>query len=159
MSLYAQIDAAKKVLRVVVCDSPTWLAERLGGTWAETMQGDPVKQYAGIGYYDSGTVAPPQFIPPWVQPTHAENAYPVDAWVWHNGRAWLNLTAANTQQPGVSGWREKLTEWPEWVQPAGGHDAYRIGEKVTFNGKRYTSKIDANVWSPAGYPQGWQEQP
>jgi hypothetical protein len=51
-----------------------------------------------------------------------------------------------------------LTEWPAWVQPAGSTDAYGIGEKITFGGKHYTSKIDANVWSPAGYPAGWQLQ-
>lgn len=159
MSLYAQIDAAKKVLRVVVCDSPTWLAERLGGTWVETVQGDPVKQYAGIGYYDSGTVAPPQFIRQWAQPVGSEDAYPNGAWVWHNGRAWRSLQAANVFEPGVASWREMLTEWPEWVQPVGSTDAYQVGEKITFNGKHYKSKINANVWSPDGYPAGWEMQP
>ena len=49
-------------------------------------------------------------------------------------------------------------EWPEWVQPTGAHDAYAKGAKVTFAGKHYVSKIDANVYSPAQYPQGWEEQ-
>ena len=30
--------------------------------------------------------------------------------------------------------------------------------KATFNGKHYISLIDANVYSPAAYPTGWQEQ-
>ena len=30
--------------------------------------------------------------------------------------------------------------------------------KVTFEGKHYISLIDANVYSPAAYPAGWQEQ-
>lgn len=51
-----------------------------------------------------------------------------------------------------------LDEWPEFVQPTGAHDAYNKGDKVTFNGKHYISLIDANVYSPAAYPAGWQEQ-
>lgn len=51
-----------------------------------------------------------------------------------------------------------LDEWPEFVQPTGAHDAYKKGDKVTFNGKHYISLIDANVYSPAAYPAGWQEQ-
>ena len=48
---------------------------------------------------------------------------------------------------------------PEWKQPAGGHDAYQKGDKVMFGGKVYESLIDANVWSPTGYPAGWQMIP
>ena len=51
-----------------------------------------------------------------------------------------------------------LDEWPEFVQPTGVHDSYNKGDKVTFNGKHYISLIDANVYSPAAYPAGWQEQ-
>ena len=51
-----------------------------------------------------------------------------------------------------------LNEWPEFVQPTGAHDAYKKGDKITFNGKHYISLIDANVYSPAAYPAGWQEQ-
>ncbi len=51
-----------------------------------------------------------------------------------------------------------LDEWPEFVQPTGAHDAYKKGDKITFNGKHYISLIDANVYSPAAYPAGWQEQ-
>ena len=51
-----------------------------------------------------------------------------------------------------------LDEWPEFVQPTGAHDAYNKGDKVTFNGKHYISLIDGNVYSPAAYPAGWQEQ-
>ena len=31
------------------------------------------------------------------------------------------------------------------------------GDKVRFEGKVYQSLIDNNVWSPAAYPQGWEE--
>ena len=51
-----------------------------------------------------------------------------------------------------------LDEWPEFVQPTGAHDAYNKGDKVTFEGKHYISLIDGNVYSPAAYPAGWQEQ-
>ena len=51
-----------------------------------------------------------------------------------------------------------IEEWPEFVQPTGVHDAYNKGDKVTFEGKHYISLIDGNVYSPAAYPAGWQEQ-
>ena len=51
-----------------------------------------------------------------------------------------------------------LDEWPEFVQPTGAHDAYKKGDKVTFEGKHYISLMDGNVYSPAAYPAGWQEQ-
>ena len=51
-----------------------------------------------------------------------------------------------------------LDEWPEFIQPTGAHDAYNKGDKVTFEGKHYISLIDGNVYSPAAYPAGWQEQ-
>ena len=45
---------------------------------------------------------------------------------------------------------------PEWVQPDS-TNPYMIGDKVMFEGKVYQSLIDNNVWSPSGYPQGWEE--
>lgn len=159
MTYYAEIDASKQVLRVVVCDSLAWLQSRLDGTWVETTDEDPAEQYAGPGMYDGVGAAPRRFVPQWVQPTGAHDAYETGVWVWHAGKVWENLTAANVWEPGVSGWRDPLNEWPEWVQPTGGHDAYPLGAKVTFQGKRYVSKINANVWSPTAYPAGWQVQP
>ena len=36
---------------------------------------------------------------------------------------------------------------------------YMIGDKMTFDdGLHYISLIDNNVWSPEGYPAGWQLQ-
>lgn len=158
MKYYAQIGPDSKVLRVVVCDNPQWLADRLGGTWVETVIDDPDQQYAGPGMFDSADVSPERFLYPWVQPQGAHDAYPRAAWVWHNGRAWRSLLDANVWEPGVSGWREMLVAWPEWVQPTGAHDAYQQGEKVSFAGGRYISQIDNNVWAPNAYPQGWQLQ-
>ena len=45
---------------------------------------------------------------------------------------------------------------PEWEQP-GSTNPYMKGDKVRFEGKVYQSLIDNNVWSPATYPQGWEE--
>ena len=45
---------------------------------------------------------------------------------------------------------------PEWEQP-GSTNPYMKGDKVKFEGKVYQSLIDQNVWSPAAYPQGWEE--
>ncbi|WP_353809174.1 hypothetical protein [Agromyces sp. SYSU T00194] len=91
---------------------------------------------------------------PWRQPAGVHDAYPLDAIVTHAGTEWMSLVAANTWEPGVSGWRESV-EAPEWVQPTGEHDAYNTGDRVTFNGAVYESTRDGNVWSPDVLPSGW----
>lgn len=159
MTYYAELDANKQVIRVVVCDDPVWLQSRLGGTWVQIADADANKQYAGPGMYDSQTVAPRRFIAPWAQPQGAHDAIGKGEWRWHKGRAWRSLQDANVFEPGVASWREMLTEWPAYVQPTGAQDAYQIGEKITFDGKRYVSKIDANVWTPVAYAAGWALQP
>lgn len=91
----------------------------------------------------------------------------------HGGKLWRTKVDNNVWEPAVGAlWDEidadgnvvtppepPAEEYPQWVQPTGAHDAYKIGDKVTFNGQRYTSKINGNVWSPTGYPAGWQAQP
>ena len=43
--------------------------------------------------------------PDWVQPTGAQDAYPLGARVSHNGQDWENTgSAANVWEPGVFGW-------------------------------------------------------
>ena len=95
----------------------------------------------------------------WVQPTDATNAYPKGWTVTHDGKTWVSLTPANVWEPGLSGWREIVEEGetPEWVAPTGAHDAYQTGDHVMFEGAEYVSLIDGNTWSPADYPQGWEE--
>lgn len=44
----------------------------------------------------------------------------------------------------------------EWVQPDS-TDAYMIGNQVSFEGHIWVSTIDNNVWSPATYPEGWED--
>ena len=94
---------------------------------------------------------------PWVQPTGAHNAYPIDITATHVGKTWESLTPANVWEPGVSGWREKVAQgYPAWVQPTGAHDAYNKEDRVSFDGGNYESVIDGNVWSPSTYPAGWK---
>lgn len=47
---------------------------------------------------------------------------------------------------------------PEFKQPTA-EKPYNKGDLVRFDGQIYESTIDGNVWSPAGYPAGWELQP
>ena len=48
------------------------------------------------------------------------------------------------------------TEIDDWVQPDS-TNGYKKGNRVIYNGKVYESIFDGlNIWSPDGYPQGWQ---
>lgn len=98
---------------------------------------------------------------PWVQPTGAHNAYPIDWVVSHKDKTWVSLVAANVWEPGVSGWREEVAEgYPEWVQPTGAHDAYNLGDRVSWEGVDYESTMAANVWGPPPtFSQGWAVVP
>lgn len=98
---------------------------------------------------------------PWRQPAGAHDAYPLGWQVTHTDKVWESLIAANVWEPGVSGWREIVTETEEpeapnyaaWVQPTGAHDAYDIGDRVTYNGNLWQSTNPGNVWMPGVY--GW----
>lgn len=96
-------------------------------------------------------------VPIWRQPTGAHDAYPVKMVVEYQGARWVNLTSANVQKPGVSGWRqfsENTSTIFAWVQPTGAHDAYRLGAEVTFGGKTWKNTgSDENVWQPGVF--GW----
>ena len=46
--------------------------------------------------------------------------------------------------------------YPIWSQPTGAHDAYNTGDIVNYNDTLYRSLIDGNVYSPDGYPAGWE---
>ena len=154
---FAELDPQGVVLRVIVCDDPAWPAANLGGTWVETA--DPYTDepqtvaYCSPGFGHDDTW-PEKFAPQWRQPTNAEDAYPVDTLVFHNGRIWKNLTAANVWEPGVSGWRDTpAVGYPMWVQPTGALDAYAVGDIVTHNGQNWQSQYPANVWEPGVF--GW----
>ena len=157
---FAEIGPDNEVTRVVVAEDPAWLATTLGGTWTETLIEQPtLEQYAGIGMHYTQGIAPLGFVPEWVQPEGAHDAYPNSVWVWHNGVTWRSLQDANVFEPGVASWRENSSEWPPWVQPTGAQDAYQTGEKISWEGGHYVSTMDANVWNPATLPSGWELQP
>lgn len=103
---------------------------------------------------------------PWVQPIDQYDAYNIGDWcLFTDAKYYKSNINANvwslTAYP--QGWDEvdengKEPIVDEWVQPTGGHDAYNIGDQVTFEESTYESLINANVWSPTGYPAGWEQQ-
>ena len=115
---------------------------------------------AATSLTDEDALQAVELFPQWV----VEHAYVVGERLQYNGVLY-RVAQAHTSQ---ADWTPDITsalfvvvsldEWPEFVQPTGAHDAYNKGDKVTFNGKHYISLIDANVYSPAAYPAGWQEQ-
>lgn len=67
-----------------------------------------------------------------------------------------------TPSDAVSLWTVVLIPDPEvipvWVQPDS-TNPYMTGDKVHYpdeDGPVYESLIDNNIWSPEGYPAGWQ---
>ena len=109
---------------------------------------------------DEQALSVPVLYPAW----RSETEYHAGDRVLHGGVLYKVLQAHTSQ----ADWTPDITpalfvvvsldEWPEFVQPTGAHDAYNKGDKVTFEGKHYISLIDGNVYSPAAYPAGWQEQ-
>ena len=120
----------------------------------------PYIEKAVISLTDEDALQAVELFPQWV----VEHAYVVGERLQSNGVLY-RVVQAHTSQ---ADWTPDITpalfvvvsldEWPEFVQPTGVHDAYNKGDKVTFNSKHYISLIDANVYSPAAYPAGWQEQ-
>ena len=120
----------------------------------------PYIEKAAISLTDEDALQAVELFPQWV----VEHAYVVGERLQYNGVLY-RVVQSHTSQ---ADWTPDITpalfvvvsldEWPEFVQPTGVHDAYNKGDKVTFNGKHYISLIDANVYSPATYPAGWQEQ-
>ena len=120
----------------------------------------PYIEKAAISLTDEDALQAVELFPQWV----VEHAYVVGERLQYNGVLY-RVVQAHTSQ---ADWTPDITPalfvvvsldaWPEFVQPTGAHDAYNKGDKVTFNGKHYISLIDANVYSPAVYPAGWQEQ-
>ena len=120
----------------------------------------PYIEKAATSLTDEDALQAVELFPQWV----VEHAYAVDERLQYNGVLY-RVVQAHTSQ---ADWTPDITpalfvvvsldEWPEFVQPTGAHDAYNKGDKVTFEGKHYISLIDGNVYSPAAYPAGWQEQ-
>ena len=120
----------------------------------------PYIEKAAISLTDEDALQAVELFPQWV----VEHAYVVGERLQYNGVLY-RVVQAHTSQ---ADWTPDITpalfvvvsldEWPDCVQPTGAHDAYNKGDKVTFEGKHYISLIDGNVYSPAAYPAGWQEQ-
>ena len=62
MTYYAELDASKRVLRVVVCDTVEWLQSRLGGAWVEIGPTTAQTNGSGPGLYDGEAAAPRRFV-------------------------------------------------------------------------------------------------
>ena len=120
----------------------------------------PYIEKAAISLTDEDALQAVELFPQWV----VAHAYVVGERLQYNGVLY-RVVQAHTSQ---ADWTPDITPalfvvvsldaWPEFVQPTGAHDAYNKGDKVTFEGKHYISLIDGNVYSPAAYPAGWQEQ-
>lgn len=120
----------------------------------------PYIEKASISLPDEDALQAVELFPQWV----TGHSYVVNDRLQYNGVLY-RVVQAHTSQ---ADWTPDITpalfvivsleEWPEFVQPTGAHDAYNKGDKVTFEGKHYISLIDGNVFSPAEYPAGWQEQ-
>ena len=120
----------------------------------------PYIEKAAPNLIDEDALQAVELFPQWV----IDHAYAVDERLQYNGVLYRVVQAHISQ----ADWTPDITpalfvvvsldEWPEFVQPTGAHDAYKKGDKVTFEGKHYISLSDGNVYSPAAYPAGWQEQ-
>ena len=96
----------------------------------------------------------------WSQPAGAQDAYPIDALVKHEGETWRSLQAANGFEPGRASWR---IVWgaasdtpPNWTRPSGSTDYYAAGERVTHNGSTWISRLRVNTYEPG--VTGWAEE-
>jgi hypothetical protein len=157
MPLFAEIDNANHVLRVIVAGTKEWCESRLGGTWVETFQ-EQWEQYAGIGMgFDPAH--PKRFAPDWSEA--GQTQLPDGEWlyntqgqyVFHSGKVWTNLLpngSPNVWEPGVANWRQYQigTNYTQWIQPSGSFDSYPVGFRVEHNGKEWESNTPANVWEP-----------
>lgn len=99
---FAEIDANKTVLRVIVADSIEWCQKNLGGEWVETfIDKTDTHNYAGIGYLYSKEKK--NFIAP----------RPFPSWTLNEKCRWI----APVEQP-----KNTLATWDEdkrvWAEPA-----------------------------------------
>ena len=110
---------------------------------------------------DEDALAAVELFPAW----EVGKSYEANARVLYNGK----LYKVNQSHTSQADWSPEATpalfsevampnEIPDFRQPTGAQDAYNKGDKVRFNGTVYESLIDGNVWSPADYPQGWEQK-
>lgn len=117
-----------------------------------------------FGIVRDGKLLPDEVTPEWIQPTGAQDAYPLtDVWgnptkVIYNGSVRINQSDVNTQIPDVAGWNNpNITEDvspPAWQVWSGlNEDLYQIGDKVSHNGSNWESTNADNHWEPGVF--GW----
>jgi len=107
-------------------------------------------------------------VPEWVQPTGAQDAYPLldvfgnPARVAYNGVEYTSNAGVNTQTPGVGGWTDMsapvdppagLPAWTPWTSGLN-DDLYQVGDQVTHNGSDWEATLGNNYWTP-GSGTGW----
>lgn len=101
-----------------------------------------------------------EVVPPFVQPTGAQDCYSIGDKVYFNDGFYESTIDFNVWSPVAypAGWNQ-LATYPSacspWIRPTGPADCYNIGDKVSFNGEGYKSIISCNIWSPTEYPAGW----
>ena len=116
---------------------------------------------ASVNLSDEDALSAVELFPTW----EAGKAYEANARVLYGGK----LYKVNQSHTSQADWTPDATpalfsevampnEIPDFRQPTGAQDAYNKGDKVRFNGAIYESLIDGNVWSPADYPQGWEQK-
>ena len=119
---------------------------------------------ASVNLSDEDALSAVELFPSW----EAGKDYAQGARLLRNGKLY-KVNQAHTSQ---ADWTPEATpalysevampgEIPVWKQPIGSSDAYNKGDQVhypTSVDPVYESLIDGNVWSPADYPQGWEQK-
>lgn len=81
------------------------LTKHNGSIWSSLVDNNVWEP--GVTAWRKAAIVPPSGIPPlpgWVQPLGAQDAYPLNAEVTHNGFNWKSIVANNVWEPGVYGW-------------------------------------------------------
>jgi len=138
--------------------------EQLDGTMTKTSQWHLDR----FGIVRESAPVPNDIVPEWVQPTGAQDAYPLmdvfglPTLVMYLGDEWANDSDVNTQVPGVFGWTNQteptsggtLPAWTAWTSGLNA-DLYQVGDQVTHNGSDWEATLGNNYWEP-GSGTGWK---
>ena len=119
---------------------------------------------ASVNLSDEDALTAVELFPSW----EVGKSYSQNARVLYDGKLY-KVNQSHTSQadwtpdavPALFSEVAKDGEIPVWKQPTGAQDAYNKGDKVHYpdaDSTVYESLIDGNVWSPADYPQGWEQK-
>ena len=119
---------------------------------------------ASINLSDEDALTAVELFPSW----EVGKSYEANVRVLFNGKLYKVVQAHTSQAdwtpeatPALFTEVAKEGEIPVWKQPTGAQDAYNKGDQVhypTADDPVYESLVDGNVWSPADYPQGWEQK-